>query len=278
MRNIGPFIAGRRASVPLVLLSAVALAACGGSSPPPANGPKDEADCRTVQPSPVPRLEQVAPGPVAKILEAASARRDRSRKVIVLEYVIGRSQELLFLPEQGGDLSEFTILSPSGEVVADDVPTGTVAERGALGLEFQIPNPEAGSWTLEFGYADAEGDLDPGVLPGRLRVVETSVALEAPIPMLEVQGEGLEVTFDAGASEDPDGEVMNVLLWSFGDGCHASGLQVRHTYDEAGTYLVAFEIQDDDGVVDFGFADITVGDGAPAMASPSRPPPPSSVP
>jgi hypothetical protein len=276
MRNLGPIVDRRHVSIALILMYAAALAGCGRSSEPLATEPKDEAECRTVQPSPVAPLEQVAPGPATKIVEAARATRDRSRKVIVVDYEIGRADELLFLPENVDGLSGFTILTPSGEVVADGVPAGTVAEHHATGLEFEIPRPEAGAWSLEFGYADVDGRIDPGVLPGRVRVVEVSAALERPVAMLEVRGEGLEVTFDAGVSQDPDGEVMNVLTWSFGDGCYASGLQVQHTYDEAGTYLVAFEIQDDDGVEDFGFADITVGDGLPEMSSPSGPPPPSS--
>ena len=197
--------------------------------------------------------------------------KDRARRVIVMEYEVGPAGELLFLPEYSGDLSLFTIVTPSGEAVADGAPAGTVAEREAVsGLQFRIPDPEAGTWSMEFPYEQGTfGDLGFEGLPAKVRVVELSAPLESPSAILDVRGEGLDVTFDASASRDPDGEVVNVLAWSFGDGCHASGLEVRHTYDEPGTFLVVFEVQDDDGVVGFGFADVTVGDGSPTMASPS---------
>jgi len=54
----------------------------------------------------------------------------------------------------------------------------------------------------------------------------------------------LEVTFDAEASEDPDGEIVS-YNWEFGDGESASGKEVTHEFTEPGEYEVTLTVVDD---------------------------------
>lgn len=53
-------------------------------------------------------------------------------------------------------------------------------------------------------------------------------------------------TFEAGASQDPDGAVVK-WEWDFGDGSTATGHGVSHIYQQPGTYLVKLTITDDEG-------------------------------
>jgi hypothetical protein len=52
--------------------------------------------------------------------------------------------------------------------------------------------------------------------------------------------------FDAGASYDPDGQIVS-YEWSFGDGATSSGPVVWHQYDAQGTYDVILTTRDNDG-------------------------------
>lgn len=57
---------------------------------------------------------------------------------------------------------------------------------------------------------------------------------------------------------DPDGDEVTGREWDFGDGITASGLEVSHTYAEAGTYTVTFTATDSRGLPDPTPASITV--------------------
>ena len=69
----------------------------------------------------------------------------------------------------------------------------------------------------------------------------------------------LEVTFDASASIDPDGDALT-YSWSFGDGSQGSGAQTVHTYIAAGIYDVVLRIADTEGLEDAVAASVDVLD------------------
>lgn len=75
----------------------------------------------------------------------------------------------------------------------------------------------------------------------------------------------LTVSFDASASNDPDGTV-DFYAWAFGDGSTVSGATTNREYVSGGTYTVALTVTDDDGSTDTATATITVT----ATASSSR--------
>jgi PKD repeat protein len=56
----------------------------------------------------------------------------------------------------------------------------------------------------------------------------------------------LEVSFDASASIDPDGQIV-AYDWEFGDSDADSGVTVVHTYHTPGTYTIRFHAIDDEG-------------------------------
>jgi len=57
---------------------------------------------------------------------------------------------------------------------------------------------------------------------------------------------GFDVTFDASASTDADGEITS-YEWTFGDGTTGAGSIAEHRYQEPGIYQVSLEITDDEG-------------------------------
>ena len=54
----------------------------------------------------------------------------------------------------------------------------------------------------------------------------------------------LNVTFDASASWDPDGSIVQ-YSWDFGDGSTGSGRVITHTYNSWGTFSVRLTVRDD---------------------------------
>ncbi len=69
----------------------------------------------------------------------------------------------------------------------------------------------------------------------------------------------LEVSFDASASADVDGQVES-YHWDFGDGMTGDSEETVHTYSTAGTFLVVLTAMDDDGVTDTTTTEIRVLD------------------
>ena len=56
----------------------------------------------------------------------------------------------------------------------------------------------------------------------------------------------LMVSFNAGASSDPDGSIVS-YAWNFGDGTNGSGVTTSRTYAAAGTYNVTLTVTDNEG-------------------------------
>ena len=67
----------------------------------------------------------------------------------------------------------------------------------------------------------------------------------------------LSVTFDAGGSSDPDGEIYT-YSWSFGDGTNAAGILADHIYIQPGVYTVRLKVTDTMGATAEALYTVTV--------------------
>jgi len=66
------------------------------------------------------------------------------------------------------------------------------------------------------------------------------------------------IRFDAGASYDPDGEIVS-YAWAFGDGVTGHGELTSYRYDTVGTYDVVLTVRDNDGDVRTASTELVIG-------------------
>jgi serine protease len=86
-----------------------------------------------------------------------------------------------------------------------------------------------------------------------------------PVASFSTSFSGTEVTFDAAASFDPDGDPLT-YAWDFGDGTTASGATVVHRFTERGSFAVELTVTDGRGGMDAATATLPVGEVAGSLA------------
>ena len=82
-----------------------------------------------------------------------------------------------------------------------------------------------------------------------------------PVASFTTSTSGTEVTFDAGASVDPDGDAL-AFAWDFGDGAGASGQEAIHRYTQPGSFVVELSVSDGRGGGDTETKTLPVGEVA----------------
>ena len=78
-----------------------------------------------------------------------------------------------------------------------------------------------------------------------------------PVPHFRYDVNNLTVTFNASASNDPDGSIVQ-YSWSFGDGGFGRGVEVVYRYLANGTYNVTLTVTDNNNAKNSTSQDVTV--------------------
>jgi PKD repeat protein len=114
------------------------------------------------------------------------------------------------------------------------------------------------------GPLDRAGTIEP------TPVTKMLVVNQPPVARIAAQRKacpGATVSFDAGASFDPDGKVT-AYAWDFGDGATAKGAKVEHAFAKPGTYPVTLTVTDESGsACGTGVATLDLFVDAPPVAS-----------
>jgi PKD repeat protein len=77
------------------------------------------------------------------------------------------------------------------------------------------------------------------------------------------------VRFDAGASYDPNGQIVS-YEWSFGDGVTSTGILTSYRYEVQGTYEIVLTIRDNDGGVRTATAELRISNDINTFGSVTR--------
>jgi PKD repeat protein len=109
-----------------------------------------------------------------------------------------------------------------------------------------------GSYTVTLTVVDSMGSSDSETKT--LSVSAPPVENQAPIAEFTFICSALTCSFDAGASNDPDGSII-AFNWSFEDGVSGSGPVTDHVFQSEGSYTVSLEVVDDQGATSE-FADV----------------------
>ena len=130
--------------------------------------------------------------------------------------------------------------TPFGEILEYNwaFGDGTTAAGAVVGHTYEEP----GEYSVTLSIVGQENltDTTTRVL-SVLGEPSASFAVQPQTP-----GSGEQVTFDAGGSTTPNGEIVE-YTWAFGDGTTASGQTVTHRYGTAGAYEVSLTVVDEDG-------------------------------
>ena len=126
--------------------------------------------------------------------------------------------------------------APAGIAIAPDGAQGYVTNSG--GGNVSIFRTASNSVT---------GSIATGAGPTGIAIVPNQGPSASFLVTPQRRFAKRRLTFQAGASRDPDGTVVN-YAWDWGDGKRAQGTQTRrtHTYRRPGTYTVTLTVTDNE--------------------------------
>jgi alpha-tubulin suppressor-like RCC1 family protein len=179
----------------------------------------------------------------------------RSQETVRTHYEIRGSVLTLNIGWPGSNVVT-TLISPSGVRYTRDAPAGAEHGAGPTWEYFTITDPEPGDWTVESYGADVAAGGEPVTY-----VLSDKVATnQPPTAVVTTTRDGDTFTFDATASTDPDGTIVD-YQWEFADGTYAAGPVVTHTF-APGTYDVTLVTTDNQGAKGFGYTDQVIHVGS----------------
>lgn len=117
--------------------------------------------------------------------------------------------------------------------------------QSANGVNINHLYNSAGSYSVQLTVTDNQGATAQATTTIIANTVNQSP--NAQFSSTPQQGEApLLVSFDANASTDSDGNIVN-YDWDFGDGQNASGVSPDHLFNVSGSYLVQLTVTDNQG-------------------------------
>lgn len=156
----------------------------------------------------------------------------------------------------------------------------TAATDAAGIATLQVPAREAAG-IAEYDVAFDEPYLQDAGFSFRVRwELPPAPPNRPPVALFNVTGDlapRANLTFDAGASYDPDGALLS-YAWSFSDGDSATGSVVAHAFSQPGEAWAALVVADDANATDHLRRDLFLVAPPPPPPPPTPPTPPPAPP
>lgn len=145
-----------------------------------------------------------------------------------------------------GEPVQFSGLSSSdadGEIIKSiwDFGDGKGGDRFSMEHTYW----EAGTYNASLTIQDNSGQPNDTAID-TIEIIVLDVPNKLPTALIIAPSEAIRhnaMVFDATASEDSDGTITT-YEWDFGDGAHAKGPVVRHSYKEVGAFEVKLTVTD----------------------------------
>jgi PKD repeat protein len=106
-------------------------------------------------------------------------------------------------------------------------------------VRFTVPADAAsGPRTVSVSTLAGTGELNGAFSIAENRPPQAAFTADPPNA-----NKGVEITFNASASNDPDGTI-DLFQWDFGDGAKSEGKIAKHTYNSSGNFTVTLTVTD----------------------------------
>jgi hypothetical protein len=170
----------------------------------------------------------------------------KKKAIIILVMLL--TTTMLLVPACKVQYTLTTSVSPSD--------SGSVAPASGSydeGSEVTLNAIPAAGWVFSEWSGDATGSSS--LITVTIDTNKSVTALFKAPPIAEMSADpttlrvGEEVSFNAGASTDPDNNIAS-YEWDFGDGNTASGRNATHSYSGLGTHTARLTVTDSDGLSD----------------------------
>lgn len=148
----------------------------------------------------------------------------------------------IILNWQGSEM-KITLYDPNGNIYGE-------YQSANPPINIEIPNPTAGTWSCEVTAADVPHDNYPfalvvGISPNQAPVADANGPYSGTVDT--------PITFDAGDSYDPDGEIAT-YEWDWdGDGVYdqsSNSATINHTWTEPYSGTIYLRVKDGEGATD----------------------------
>ncbi|GAB7045662.1 GDSL-type esterase/lipase family protein [Catenuloplanes indicus] len=150
----------------------------------------------------------------------------------------------------GSDI-QLTLTSPSGVVYSRTArPGGATGAFGPTWDRLDVPNPEAGVWTVSMFGAD----VDPQGEQALLNVVPVEKPNKAPAGGFDMTLSNGTLTLDGSAAKDSDGTIKDhewYVEYADGTGVRATGKKATVTVTPGAGFTVTQVVRDDDASTAF---------------------------
>jgi PKD repeat protein len=194
-------------------------------------------------------MEQVAGSGGSEELKAVAYVNEEGQK----EITVNVGEEVQFIGDQSQVPQGYTLDDlqfqwdfGDGETSNEMNPTHTYQEVGSYTVILVVSIGESSS--SDSVTVKVKGKKSGKNQPPIINAIHYEPQEPAP---------GEEITFTADA-KDPDGQITK-YEWDFGDGNIAEGEEVKHTYEDEGTYTVKLTVTDDKGATAEKTVELNVG-------------------
>jgi PKD repeat protein len=120
---------------------------------------------------------------------------------------------------------------------------------------------DMGNYTVRLFVRDDDSEVDSDIQIIRVHNVAPLAVISEHESSYEIDA---KVTLNASLSSDTESDIHSLSFsWDFGDSKSAIGMEVSHSYNDEGEYLVTLSVIDDDGTQSIATSKIVIANAVP---------------